>query len=277
MKGLFLYLIFIGLIFSPQKIVPFKKEGLLLFDKSAVLNSLALLNSFTQLGAFSLLNKGKNKNLSKNCKAGEFFSTDPMTGDQICIKLPVGVMIKEMGKGNKAYTCQMGHDQISFTDSKLFDSAGYPAESDSFRCREGIAFIEKGNFASTIHCVSEEPIFSPNIGGLTSEFEEKMIICNPNKVRALPFKASYLCREDEWLNGDYCEPHSLCGPSEQEVKKPGPTSDRVCEVMVGDLYCDPDFEYNFKGVCKRVTVCLEGEMEIKPPSPSSDRLCKKSN
>ena len=109
-------------------------------------------------------------------------------------------MIKDLGSGNKAYTCQMGHSQISFSENRLFDSGGYPAQSDTFRCREGIAFIEKGSFASTIHCVSEEPIFSPNVGGLISEFEEKMIVCNPSKSRVLPFRPTYLCREDEWLN-----------------------------------------------------------------------------
>ena len=87
---------------------------------------------------------------------------------------------------------------------------GVPSQSDTFRCREGIAFIEKGSFASTIHCVSEEPIFSPNVGGLISEFEERMIVCNPNNSRLLPFRPNYLCREDEWLNGEYCEPHTLC-------------------------------------------------------------------
>ena len=66
--------------------------------------------------------------------------------------------------------------------------------------------------------MSEEPIFSPNVGGLISEFEERMIVCNPNNSRLLPFRPNYLCREDEWLNGEYCEPHILCGSSEQEVK-----------------------------------------------------------
>ena len=277
MKEWLFYLAFLGLILFPIKDEPLKKRALILFDKKAVINSLSLLNSFTQLGAFSLLRKGKNKNLSKNCKEGEFYSTDPMNGDQVCIKLPSDIMIKEMGSGNKAYTCRIGHSKISFSEDRLYDSGGYPAKSDTFRCREGIAFIEQGSFASTIHCVSEEPIFSPNMGGLISEFEEKMIVCNPSRTRILPFRPSYLCREDEWLNQDYCEPHTLCGPSEQEVKKPTKTTDRVCRPIAEDVFCDPDFEFKFKGVCRRTTECMDDEVEVKRPSPTSDRVCRKSN
>ena len=277
MKKWLFYLAFIGLFFSPMEEESSRRKAIILFDKKAIINSLELLRSFTELGAFNSIKKVKSINLSKNCKEGEFFSTDPMSGDQICIKLPTGVMIKEMGSGNKAYTCKMGHSKISFSEDRLFDSGGYPTRSDTFRCREGIAFIEKGSFASTIHCVSEEPIFSPNAGGLISEFEEKMIICNPSKSRPFPFRPTYLCREDEWLNGEYCEPHTLCGPSEQEIKKPTSTRDRVCLPITDDVFCDPDFEYKFKGICRRLTECMDDEVEAKRPGPSSDRVCRKSN
>ena len=277
MKWWFFYLALLTLILSPIEEESSRNRAIILFDKKAILNSLSLLNSFTQLGAFSQLRKERSKNLSKNCKEGEFYSTDPISGEQICIELPSEVMIKEMGSGNKAYTCKMGHSKISFSENRLFDSGGYPAQSDTFRCREGIAFIEKGSFASTIHCVSEEPIFSPNVGGLISEFEERMIVCNPNNSRLLPFRPNYLCREDEWLNGEYCEPHTLCGPSEQEVKKPTSTRDRVCLPIAENVFCDPDFEYKFKGICRRLTECMDDEIEVKRPSPSSDRVCRKSN
>ena len=246
-------------------------QAILLFDTFSISNTFSLFSSFSLLSPLSLLKTSKTTNLSKVCPKEQYPSTHPSTGERTCVNLPSNIIIMDLGEGNTAYACSKGSDKISFNENQFFDSGGYPVNSRSFECRDGVAFIEQDYLFSTIHCVSEETIFSPNIGGLTSSFEEKLATCFSKGYQFSQQSTS--CRKHEWLNGEYCDPLTICSPDERQSKAPTARSDRVC-VPIDENYCDPDYEFKSKEGCKPLTECRDGEKEVTKPTATSDRVCE---
>jgi hypothetical protein len=148
-----------------------------LSKKRKLLKSSSFRNHFPQ-GSYEGFHSHPARNLSQNCLEGQFALTEPQTGKQRCSKLPKTTILRNLSRGHKAYQCKVKTNPLYLKKGFLRDLNGVGVDPKSFRCPNGVAFLEKRKHHTKIHCLSEDPYYDPLRKRFTSPFEHVLRSCH---------------------------------------------------------------------------------------------------
>ena len=143
----------------------------------AAANSKTFKNLFPQ-GSYNGFHSHPSRNLSLNCLEGQFALTEPQTGKQRCSKLPKTTVLRNLGGGHKAYQCKVKTSPLFFKKGYLRDLNGVSIDPESYRCPNGVAFIEKKKLHGQVYCLSEDPYYDPLKRKFTSPLEVALRSCH---------------------------------------------------------------------------------------------------
>ena len=152
-----------------------------LFSKRKVITKKLNQKQLFAQGSYDGFHSHPARNLSQNCLEGQYAFTEPKTGIQRCLILPKSTILRNLGKGHKAYQCRRKTNPLFVKKGNIRRPDGVIIDPREYTCSNGVAFLKKRKYHIEINCLSEDPYYDPWKGGFTSRFELAMRKCRTAK------------------------------------------------------------------------------------------------